>query len=160
MKYCDKTDVKLLLPVDRPLKSDGTEYSESEWDAILDSIIERQSGYIDDSVGNGYSFNSSGQKFNDIDDSPQTPAVIEEIAIDLVVAKALRYYGASYNAEDNEVIKRYKSESEAKLSQIRDGEILVSSSGEILRTVSVSSMNDRPTGQDEPVFNPDDLDEF
>lgn len=159
-KYVSRSDILAELPTTRPNDPDGNQYSEGDWNTILDNLIAKMSQYIDDNVGTRYSFsyNSNTQKFPEIDDSPATPATIEEICSLLVMAKALRYYGANYNSKDNELIAGKLEEAENKLQKIRTGEIQLSIDGTNLATVPVHSENDYTDDQTEPVFNPDELD--
>lgn len=160
--YVDIDDVKTELPTTRPKDPDGNQYSESAWDAILNSLIGKYSQYIDDNVGSHYSFAyaTNTQKFPDITDSPSTPSTIEEICNLLVVARALKYYGGTYNSKENNIIARLRKDAKDMLKSIRDGEISISIDGSILKTVPFHSENDRVDGEDDPVFNPDDLDDF
>ena len=153
--YTTVAKVRAELPSGEP-----TGYTTETWNTKLGELIAERSQYVDDGVGGAYSFSykTNTQKFPDITDSAATPSSIEVITRYFVASDAMGIFGGSYNVGDPTPKTKLRQKAEAQLKEIHDGKTSISLSGVSLRSSFLYTTNDRPTDQDDPDFDRDELD--
>ena len=155
MPYTTVAKVQAELPRGEP-----TGYTTETWATKLSELIAERSQYVDDGVGGAYpfSYNSSTQKFPDITDDPATPSRIEVITRYLTVSDAMGIIGGTYNIGEPSQKTLTRSKGEAQLKDILNGKLSISLNGISLKSSFLYTTNDRPTDQDDPDFDRDELD--
>lgn len=111
--YTTRTALQTLLPSSLPAALTTT---------LQDQYIADGSAYVDGMVGKRFPILSSNQKFADITDSPATPALIELCARWVAAHFAWLKLGEINRSEPTNA-SRYLEMADAKLKEIRDGEV-------------------------------------
>lgn len=149
--YTNSTNVNRHLPSGLP--STVTDYVAND---IADA-----SAVVDGSVGAlyGLNYNSSGQRFPDITDSPGTPALIEQAARFLAVA--YQYSRAGENVGEDEITQeeRFTKRADKILEDVRSGKVHIVINGTNIRSSGLDYVEDDVYEDlDEAIFNGDDID--
>ncbi len=126
--YTTRTALQTLLPASLPAALTTT---------LQDQYIADGSAYVDGSVGKRFPILSTYQKFADITASPATPMLIELCARWVAAHFAWLKLGEINRSEASNASK-YLDMAEAKLKQIRDGDV------EIFTSTGVNAAS-RPT---------------
>lgn len=111
--YTSRTNLQTLLPATLPSALTTT---------LQDQYIADGSAYVDGMVGKRFPILSTGQKFANLTASPATPALIELCARWVAGHFAWLKLGEINRSEASNAIK-YLDMADAKLKQIRDGEV-------------------------------------
>ena len=126
-------------------------YTEEEWQAKVNSIIQFNTSYIDEAVN--YPVQASGKCFPVISDDPTTPATIEKICRYLTRCDALVYFSGTYKNSENAERLRLRNWAEATIKKVRNGELVIKVSGAALSNCALGAVPER----DEAVFTDESM---
>ncbi len=121
--YTTVDELKKRVPAGSPKYCQNAfpDTHEAEWQTEMQSIINKESSYIDEAL-NTSADSSTSPLFAAL---PNTPAAIQKLCLYLSVVDVLTLHGGSFFNIDNKTIAHWRNKAEKLLSELKTGKTKV-----------------------------------